>query len=98
MSRFTGSELTVTEETRWGSPGADGSRTGDLTMDVQGQPVALRGQLQLSPGGPGTVVELTGDLKVSIPLLGRKIEQGAAPAVLAGFRKQQEVGDRWIAR
>jgi hypothetical protein len=43
------------------------------------------------------VLELTGDLKVSIPLLGKKLEQSAAPAVLAGFDVQQKVGSDWLA-
>jgi hypothetical protein len=34
---------------------------------------------------------------VAIPLLGKKLEQSSAPAVLAGFKKQQEVGSRWLA-
>jgi len=97
-ARFTGAELRVTEQTDWGEEGADGQRTGEVQMSVQGQPVSMRGRLDLSPGGRGTVVQLTADLKVAIPLLGRKIEQSTAPVVLAGYRKQQEVGERWLAR
>ena len=78
--------------------GADGARTGALTMTVLGQPVRLMGRLQLGPGGRGTTVDLTGELKVAIPLLGRKLEESSAPAVLAGFRTQQRVGDRWLTR
>ena len=98
VARFVGSTLTVTEETVWGDATADGRRSGDLQMTVQGQPVSMRGRLELTPAGAGSVVQLTGDLKVSIPLLGKKLEQSSAPAVLAGFRKQQEVGSRWLAR
>jgi hypothetical protein len=98
VARFTGSELTVTEETTWGEASADGQRSGELQMNVQGQPVSMRGRLQLATGGRGTVVELTGDLKVAIPLLGKKLEQSTAPVVLAGFQRQQEVGERWLAR
>ena len=97
-ARFTGPQLTVVEEVQWGQAGADGARTGALTMTVLGQPVRLTGQLQLGPGGRGTTVDLTGELKVAIPLLGRKLEESSAPAVLAGFRTQQRVGDRWLTR
>jgi uncharacterized protein DUF2505 len=97
-ARFTGPQLTVVEEVQWGEAGSDGARTGTLTMTVLGQPVRLSGTLQLGPGGRGTTVELTGELKVAIPLLGRKMEESAAPAVLAGFRTQQRVGDGWLAR
>jgi hypothetical protein len=96
-ARFTGSELTILEETIWGEPAADGSRQADLVLTVERQPVSLRGRLHLAPGGRGTTVRLTGELKVNVPLLGRKLEQGAAPAVLAGFRTQQKAGDRWLA-
>ena len=97
-ARFTGAELTVKEEVDWGGAGAGGARTANLTMTVLGQPVTLKGRLQLAPGGRGTIVDLTGELKVAIPFLGKKLEQAAAPAVLAGFRTQQRVGDRWLTR
>ena len=97
-ARFTGSQLTVVEDVSWREASADGSRIGDLTMTVLGQPVKLNGQLRLGPGGRGTVVTLNGELKVAIPLLGRRLEESAAPAVLAGFRTQQRVGDEWLAR
>jgi hypothetical protein len=97
-ARFTGPEITVVEETSWGPAAGDGSRTGQVELTIPGQPVSMRGQMRLSPGGPGTVAELTGDLKVAIPLLGKKLEQSSAPAVLAGFRTQQKVGNDWLAR
>jgi hypothetical protein len=97
-ARFTGPHLTVVEEVQWSEARADGARTGTLTMTVVGQPVRLTGTLQLGPGGRGTTVDLTGELKVAIPLLGRKLEESSAPAVLAGFRTQQRVGDRWLTR
>jgi len=97
-ARFTGAELTVKEEVAWSGAGAGGARTANLSMTVLGQPVTLKGRLDLAPGGRGTVVDLTGELKVAIPFLGKKLEQAAAPAVLAGFRTQQRVGDDWLAR
>ena len=97
-ARFTGPHLTIKEDTAWGGAGGDGSRTADLTMTVVGQPVTLKGQLRLAPGGRGTVIELDGELKVAIPLLGKKLEQSSAPAVMAGFRTQQAVGDSWLSR
>jgi hypothetical protein len=98
VTRFTGDQLTVIEDVSWGDASADGARTGELTMTILGQPVKLTGVLQLAPGGRGTVVDLKGELRVAIPLLGRKLEQAAAPAVLAGFETQQQVGDAWLAR
>jgi hypothetical protein len=96
-ARFTGPQLTVNEEVVWGDPSSDGSRDAAVTMTVIGQPVRFRGKLRLSPGGRGSVVDVTGELKVAIPILGRKLEESAAPAVMAGYETQQEVGDRWLA-
>jgi hypothetical protein len=96
-ARFTGPELTVNEEIVWDDPSSDGSRNAAVTMTVLGQPVTFRGKLRLSPGGRGSVVDVTGELKVAIPLLGRKLEESAAPAVMEGYQTQQEVGDRWLA-
>jgi hypothetical protein len=97
-ARFTGSQLTVIEDVTWSGPSSDGSRTADIIMTALGQPVTLRGQLDMSSGGHGTIVALDGELKVAIPLLGKKLEESAAPAVLAGFQTQQRVGDQWLAR
>ena len=95
--KFTGATLTVIEKIVWGSAGADGARTGQVTLSVPGQPVTMNGEVRLSPGGAGSTLDLTGVLKVNIPLVGKKLEQSAAPAVLAGFGKQQEVGNSWLA-
>jgi hypothetical protein len=96
-ARFTGPQLTIVEEVQWAEAAGDGSRTGAMTMTVTRQPVRLNGQLRIAPGGRGSTVALDGELKVNIPLLGRKLEESSAPAVLAGFRTQQQVGDRWLA-
>jgi hypothetical protein len=97
-ARFTGPHLTVNDEIVWGEPSSDGSRSATVTMTVLGQPVTFKGQQKLSAGGRGSLVDVTGELKVAIPLLGRKLEESATPAVMAGYRKQQEVGDQWLAR
>ncbi|HSU37402.1 MAG TPA: DUF2505 domain-containing protein, partial [Propionibacteriaceae bacterium] len=72
-ARFTGPQLTVVEEVAWAEAAPDGSRTGTMTMTITGQPVSLKGTLRLQPGGRGTTVDLNGELKVAIPLLGRKL-------------------------
>ncbi len=96
-ARFTGPNIVVVEKLTWGPATADGSRTGQITMTVPKQPVSMKGTVSLAPGGKGTVVDLKGDFKVNIPLLGKKMESSAAPAVLAGFNDHQQVGNAWLA-
>jgi uncharacterized protein DUF2505 len=97
-ARFTGPDVTVVEEIAWGPAAGDGSRTGRVELTISGQPVSMKGSMHLAAGGPGTIADLTGELKVAIPILGKKLEQASAPAVLAGFRTQQKVGNDWLAR
>lgn len=95
--KFVGQTVTVVEETAWGPADASGNRSGRVTMSIPGQPVSMKGTLTLSAGGAGTIGELVGDLKVAIPILGKKIEQSVAPTIVAGFRAQQRVGDARLA-
>lgn len=95
-AKFTGPELTVVEEINWGEAAGDGSRTGKLALTVPRQPVTMNGTVRLAPGGTGSTLTLDAVLKVNIPLLGKKLEQSAAPAVLAGFETQQKVGNDWL--
>ncbi|HYP46555.1 MAG TPA: DUF2505 domain-containing protein [Propionibacteriaceae bacterium] len=97
-ARFTGPHLVVHDETTWGPADADGSRRATVRLTVAGQPVTMNATMALAPEAARSVVTLTGNLKAAIPLLGRKIEQSAAPAVLAGFRTQQQVGNDWLVR
>lgn len=96
--KFVGQTVTVVEETAWGPADASGSRTGRITMSIPGQPVTMKGTVTLGADGAGTVGELVGDLKVAIPILGKKIEQSVAPTIVAGFRSQQKVGEAWLAK
>jgi Protein of unknown function (DUF2505) len=97
-ARFTGPQVTINEEVVWADPSPDGSRSGTVTTTVLGQPVTFKGGHRLSPGGRGSVVDVRGELKVAIPLLGRKLEEAAAPAVIASYQTQQEVGYKWLTR
>ena len=74
-----GRSSTVVEEIAWGPADADGIRTGRVDLTIPGQPVTMRGTVQLAAGGPGTVADLTGELKVAIPMLGKKLEQSSRP-------------------
>lgn len=98
LKTFTGSVLTIVEDITWGAAAADGSRRGDLVLTVDGQPARMTGTVDLAPHGAGSRVTVNGDLKVSIPLVGKKMEKAAAPAVLEGIRVQEKVGRDWLAR
>jgi uncharacterized protein YndB with AHSA1/START domain len=94
---IVGPTLSVTETYEWGGPATDGTRTGTLTVEVAGAPVAMRSTVRLAPAGGGTQITIDGDLKASIPLFGGKVEKAAAPAVIDAIRSEQRTGNAWLA-
>lgn len=96
IQRFVGQTLTVLRVDRWEAAAADGSRQGTITVEIVGAPVRMTGTLSLSPDGTGTVEDVDGDLKASVPLIGGKIEKAAEPAVRSALRKEEQLGLAWL--
>lgn len=96
--KFTGPDLTIVEERVWGPARADGGRTAALTLTIADQPITMTGTVDLHAGVRGTIVAVNGDLVIKIPLLGKKLEQMAAPAIYDGIRAEERVGLRRLAR
>lgn len=95
--KFLGATMPVKQTIAWGPASPDGARTGQFELIVPGQPVRMTGTASLHPGGAGTVADITGDLKVNIPFMGKQIEQMAAPAIKEGIEVQQRTGQEWLA-
>lgn len=89
--KIVGETITVVESYVWGPAAADGSRTAELQVDVPGTPGHLNGTAEISPTGSGSQIHVSGDLVVRIPLVGKKLEQAAAPALTAGVEIQEKV-------
>ena len=94
---IVGPTLSVSETYEWGGAAGDGTRTGTLTVEVAGAPVAMRSSVRLAPAGGGTRISIDGDLKASIPLFGGKVEKAAAPAVIDAIRSEQRTGNAWLS-
>lgn len=99
MRKLVGDTVEVDEVIEWGPAEPDGTRTGELRLDVAKAPVRGRGTIRLDGQGDGTTRQtVTLDIKASVPMLGRKIEEAAAPAVLAALEVEEELGGRWLAQ
>jgi uncharacterized protein YndB with AHSA1/START domain len=94
---IVGETLAVTETQEWGPSTRDGARHGKLTVHIHGAPITLHATLSLAAGGLGTVEDVEGDLRASIPILGGKVEQAAAPAIQAAIRIEGKTGKIWFA-
>ena len=85
MVSIVGSTLAITEQQSWGPEQPDGSRTADLEITVKGAPVRLVGRIYLYPTAGGRTLAVDADLTCSLPLVGKKVEAAAAPAIEESF-------------
>ncbi|HET6561065.1 MAG TPA: DUF2505 domain-containing protein [Marmoricola sp.] len=70
----------------------------DFVMEIPGKPGRLDGGIVLRDNGDGTTDELfSGEVKVTVPLLGRKLEQMIASILERALVKEGQVGASWFA-
>ena len=92
VKKLTGSTVKVKQTEVWSGPGADGSRSADVKVSIIGQPAEMVGKATLSAAGDGSEFVLNGDVKVSIPFIGKKIEPEISKAIIASLREEVEYG------
>lgn len=84
VARVLASESELVFEEAWSAAGADGKRTGTLTMDAVGQPVKMTATFELAPAGKGCVYRITHRCKSSVPLIGGAVEKFALGQIESG--------------
>lgn len=96
---MVGKTITVVETQNWGAAGEDGSRVADLAVDVKGTPASMKGKVTLAAAGDAeSRVEVVGDLKGGIPIIGGKIEKAAAPSFFAALEAEERIGNEYLAQ
>lgn len=93
---FVGATVYLRETQRWRPAADDGTRSGSITVEIEGLPVRFTAATALTIDGPGTHQPIEGELKASVPLFGRRIESAAEPAVRAAIRVEQRTGTTWL--
>jgi hypothetical protein len=81
---------TVVQTDDWAQPDGQGRRVCTYSVEVQGVPSRIDGTVTLSPDGDGTRQDIEAEVKVSIPLLGGKLEKFA---VDSGKKALQQEAD-----
>ena len=89
---FVGETFSIHETQTWTGPDERGLFVADLRVHVQGAPISVAGARRLEPRDRARTQDHI-DLKISasIPIIGRKIEEAAAPAVAAGVDIETEL-------
>lgn len=87
--------LTLVEQ--WGAPAADGTRSGELSLKIAGVPASATGTCTLAnTGDDASRLTYDGDVKVSIPMFGAKIERTAVGAVEQVMELERNVAVEWL--
>ena len=98
VKSFTGESIHVDETDRW-SPADDlGARTCAVALTFEGTPSTVSGSLNLRPEGDGCVIDTKFEIKVSVPLVGGKIESVIGEQIERGINKENQIGRDWLAK
>lgn len=92
VKKLTGDTVKVKQTEVWSGPDASGNRTADVKVSIIGQPAEMTGTARLTGSGADTTFDLDGDVKVSIPFIGKKIEPEVAKAIRGSLREEVEYG------
>ena len=93
--KLLGATMTVTQTTAWDMTTGP-VRTGRLTMSVTGMPAVSDGPLRLEASEGGASLVYEADFVVSVPLVGRLLEEMASQNLSRMLGALQQVGDAWL--
>lgn len=94
--KFVGNGVKLTQVDSFSAPQGDGSRTVETKIDVAGLPVSATAHQNLTSQGESTLVEVEGEVKANIPLVGKKISAAAEPYIGKALSLQSTTAESWI--
>lgn len=89
--KLVGDEINIVQEELWGS-----HTDGELTVTIPGKPGDMRGSIHLAEVDGGTTETVTVNIKVNVPLVGRKIEDFISGMLLRALKAENKVGRGWL--
>lgn len=92
-TKVVGDRVRIVQREEWRSPTEAG-----FAMEIPGKPGRLEGGIVLRDNGDGTTDQLfSGEVKVTVPLLGGKLEQLVASILEKALVREGQVGASWLA-
>ncbi|HJE52229.1 MAG TPA: DUF2505 domain-containing protein [Tessaracoccus flavescens] len=98
LTKFVGETVSLRQIFRFQEPGPDGVVRGKVDVEVPGMPVDVFADAELNPTGETTTAKYTGDLKVKIPLVGKKVESQLEPFIRDAFDGLERRAAHWLSR
>jgi hypothetical protein len=90
--RLVGQEIRFVQEETWTSHAG-----ADIHVTIPGKPGDMTGSTSLTQSGADVVQQIDLDVKVSIPLVGGKVEDLIAGFIGKAFDAEGKVGVKWLA-
>jgi len=98
LRSFIGKELKVKYTEAWEPPHPQQvDRVGTFAMEIAGAPGHVAGAIGLTPGDGTVDFIATGDISVSVPLIGAIIERAISQTMEQGFVAELAAADKWLA-
>ena len=98
LTKFVGQSVALKQIFRFQEPDAAGVVRGTVDVDVPGMPVDVNADAEMRPTGDTTTARYTGDLKVKIPLVGKKVEEQLEPFIRDAFDGLERRAADWLSR
>ena len=96
-AKFIQPTNTVVQTEEWAPAGDDATRVCTYRVDVQGVPSRIDGTVTLTPDGAHTRQDVVAEVKVSIPLVGGRLEKLAVDSGQNLLRDEAEFTNRELA-
>lgn len=90
--KLVGSEIQIIQKETWPT-----STNGDVVVTIPGKPGDVKGTVALAQVGDDVVQSVRLAIKVSVPLMGGKIEDMLVDLLGKALAKEHEVGRAWLA-
>jgi hypothetical protein len=90
--KFVGATIDLVQREEWTSP-----TEATFEVSIPGKPGEMSGTAHLVQSGSDAVETVTMEVRVSIPLVGGKLEDMIAGLIKDAFRAENKVGLKWLA-
>jgi hypothetical protein len=90
--RLVGNEIRFVQQESWESPSS-----ADIHVTIPGKPGEITGTVSLAQSGDDVVQQVDASVKVSIPLVGGKVEDLIVGFLGKAFAAENKVGVKWLA-
>ena len=91
-TKFVGDEIEIVQEETWTGP-----ENGELVLTIPGKPGEGRGTATLTESNGRTVETVDLTVKVSIPLVGGKLEGLISDLIIKALKAENAVGREWLS-